>query len=118
MEWFSWVIAIGIGLSAVISPIVTAVINNIHQSKQESIKNYELAKRKALEDFVENASKCYNSPSPSQKENYIKSANILYIYFSKIPPEVSDLLYNKNDEFFKRDLTNIVRDLSKQITKQ
>lgn len=36
MEWFSWVIAIGVGLSAVVSPIATAVINNKHQL---SIKN-------------------------------------------------------------------------------
>ena len=41
MEWYSYVIAIVLGISVVISPIATAIINNSHQIKLKKIKIYE-----------------------------------------------------------------------------
>lgn len=55
MEWYSWLIAIALGLSAVISPVITAWINNEYQLKMKNIEVYELAKRQALENFVKQA---------------------------------------------------------------
>lgn len=55
MEFWSWTIAVILGISAIISPIVTALINNKYQLKLKNIEVYELAKRTALEDFIKNA---------------------------------------------------------------
>lgn len=55
MEWYSWLIAIVLGISAVISPVITAWINNEYQLKMKNIEVYELAKRQALENFVKQA---------------------------------------------------------------
>lgn len=117
LEHFSYAIAIILLISSIISPIATTIINNIHQSKQEKIKNYELAKRRALENYVESASKCSDTFSPAIKENYIKSANTLYLYFSKVPMGVDNLLEIKG-RLFNEQLTRIIQDLSKQITKE
>lgn len=117
MEWFSYVIAIGIGLAAVISPIVTALINNKHQLKLKNLEIYELAKRNALENFIKCASRCFDSRSLGNLYDYYNSLNNLYIYFSDIPSEVSNL-ENLNGSKFTNELNNIVIKLSSQIQKQ
>lgn len=116
-ETLSYIFAIAITLAALASPIVTAIINNIYQTKRENIINYELAKRKALENYVEIASKCSDTISIGLKDNYIKSANTLYIYFSNVPSEV-DYLLDMNGNDFNEILTRIVQDLSEQIAKK
>ena len=55
MEFWSWTIAVILGLSAIISPIATAIINNKYQLKLKNIEVYELSKRTALENFIKNA---------------------------------------------------------------
>ena len=55
MEFWSWTIAVILGLSAIISPIATTIINNKHQLKLKNIEIYQLAKRTALENFIKNA---------------------------------------------------------------
>lgn len=52
MEFWSWVIAVILGLSAIISPIATSLINNRYQLKMKNIEVYELAKRETLENFI------------------------------------------------------------------
>ena len=73
MEWFSYVIAIGIGLSAVISPWLV--------------------------------------------NDYFCSLNTLYIYFSNIPDSIENVL-DHNQVIDTDELTNIVRVLSQQISKE
>ncbi len=117
MEWFSWVVAIGLGLSAVISPIATAVINNRHQLSIKKLEMYELAKRDALEKFIKYATRCFNGKSNSDLYAYYDSVNNLYIYFSNVPKNINNLEHLLGNDFTS-ELSNIVQDLSKQIKKE
>ena len=53
MEWFSWLIAVVVGLSAVISPIVVAIINNKHNSMLSKLNMFNESKRDSLNLFIE-----------------------------------------------------------------
>lgn len=117
MEWFSWLIAISIGLAAVISPIATAIINNKHQLELKKLEIYELAKRNALENFIKSASRCFDSRTLGNLYDYYNSLNNLYIYFTNIPSEISNL-ENCSGSKFTKELNNIVIKLSSQIQKQ
>ena len=119
MEWFSWVIAIGVGLSAVISPIATAKINNKHQLSLKKLDMYDAAKREALKNFIEASVNLHENYSVGAIDTYQESVNLLYIYFENIPSNIKDLstLQSNSSELFNK-LTNIVQDLSKQISKE
>lgn len=122
MEFWSWTIAVILGLSAIISPIVTSVINNRYQNKRENIKNYELSKRQALTDFIKATTDYQRHNTINVVSSYYSTLNTLYVYFDILKPS---LFYNLEDCLQKRDiissnheLTNIVVTLSKQIKKQ
>ena len=117
MEWFSYAVAVILFLSSVISPIATTLINNYYQAKSKNIKIYQLAKRKALEQYVKYASKCYNNSSDENVSNYIEALNNLYIYFKDVPDKTNSLIYQKDADFTYL-LTSIVQVLSKQISKE
>ena len=116
MEFWSWVMAVILGLSAIISPIATAIINNKYQLKLKSIEIYELSKRQCLENFINCASKYINSFSPKEHEEYLSALNTLYVYFDNVPKEVETL--TSNAKTFPNELTNIVQVLSKRISKE
>ena len=118
MQWFSYVIAIGIGFSAILSPLFVAKENNKHQLRLKKIENYELSKRKALENYISCATACYDGFAPMQESAYYNSVYDLYVYFSNIPSEVDSLLEFSNTENFNEQLQRIVQDLSKQIYKE
>ena len=48
MEWFSWVVAIILLISSVISPWLVNKENNKHQLELKKLDMYENAKRKIL----------------------------------------------------------------------
>ena len=83
MEWFSYVIAISIGLSAVVSPIATSIINNKHQLSLKKLDMYEDTKRRTLTEFIECAEDYLLNPGyVEQSVKYYASINKLFIYFS------------------------------------
>lgn len=106
-----------IALSAVFSPIVTSLIDNHYLSKRENAKNYELAKRQALTDFIGCANNMHQHKTPTPIAKYYSALNNLYIYFSSIPNDVHSLLDIEYVKFDKA-LNNIVIKLSKQIKKK
>lgn len=116
MEFWSWTIAVILGLSAIASPIITTLINNNYLSKIKKIEIYELAKRSSLQTFIKCASKCFDSPTLGYLCEYYDSLNNLYIYFSDIPKEINNLINLRGNDF-NQSLTNIVVKLSKQIAK-
>lgn len=118
MEFWSYVIAVILGLSAIISPIITTLINNAHQSDMKKIEIYELSKQNSLKDFIKCSTSCYNSSSPVQISAYYNSLYNLYLYFSKIPNEVHSLLDYTDRNDFNYELRIIVSNLSKQIAKE
>lgn len=122
MEFWSWTIAVILGLSAIASPIATAIINNIFQDKRENVKNYELAKRQALTDFIKSTSEYQRHNAPSSVSNYYSALNTLYIYFDIDKPAsflgLESSLQRRDVTASTTDLTNIVVTLSKQIKRQ
>ncbi len=117
MEWLSWTIAIILGISSIVSPVVTVIFNNIHETKMKRIEIYELSKRNSLENFIKCASKCFDSTTLGNLYDYYNSLNNLYIYFYDIPENIKELINYKGTNF-NDELTKIVQVLSKQIKKQ
>lgn len=119
IENFSYIIAVALGLSAILSPIATTLINNYYLAKQKQIELYELAKRKALEDFIKTATILRLNDSSSAIKDFYCSANNLYIYFKDIPDEeIDNLVQYKNDNNFFNLLSDITESLSEQISKE
>lgn len=127
MEWFSYVIAIGIGLSAVISPWLVSRENNRHQLSLKKLDMYEAAKRNALSEFIQAAEDClFNREYIEQNVQYCASLDKLFIYFSNITIDLfkpfNDALpeaYNSgNYSKANYELTKIVQVLSQQIPKE
>lgn len=117
MEFWSWVMAVILGLSAIISPIATAIINNKYQLKLKNIEIYELSKRQCLENFINSVISYKYSANISGTIGLRENINKLYLFFNDIPNDISKL-YRKDTENYETILTNIVQVLSKQITKK
>lgn len=121
MEWFSWLIAIGIGLSAIISPIATAIINNKHQLEIKQIENYELSKRKALENYITASFNLSANKNATTEANFFIALNNLYLYF----PEIDTISYDDLSSFScssgidesSYSFQKVIKNLSKQIKK-
>lgn len=121
MEWFSWVIAIGVGLSAVISPSITAFINNKHQLKIRNIEIYELSKRKALENYITASFNLSANKTADTEANFFIALNNLYLYF----PEIDNISYDDLSSFpyvssideSSYLFQKVIKNLSKQIKK-
>ena len=125
MEWFSYTIAVILLVSSVVSPIITAIINNKHQLSLKKLDMYEEAKRKSLSDFIVSCEKYIQSSqtvSNSTLSDYYASINNLYIYFEISQPSIfyqlEDTIKNQNTISSKHELTKIVQVLSTQIKKQ
>ena len=130
MEWYSYVIAIVLGISAVISPLATAIVNNSHQIKLKKIEIYEKDKKDALSNFISSSQLLiYYPDNESYLKKHLESFNKLLIYFKNISPtsnsrfiELVNQVKNKDcqENVLKAtlELTNIVQDLSKEIKKE
>lgn len=122
MEWLSYVIAIVIGLSAVISPIIVSIINNHHNLKLSKLNMFNEARRTSLNEFIEATEEVIISHMETDLCTYFSSLDKLFIYFDNIDLNMFSNLNNalkKNDDSkANRELTNIVQNLSKQIKKQ
>lgn len=116
-------ISVIIALIALISPIVTTLINNDYQLKLKKLDMYEDAKRKTLTEFIECAEDyLLNNNYVEQNVKYYSSMNKLFVYFSNIHIDLF-IEFEKNCRINKTTeatvaLTNIVQILSKQITKE
>lgn len=124
MEWFSYTVAVILLISSIVSPIITTLINNYHQTKLKKIDMYEEAKRKALSEFIECAQDyLLNLEYVEQSVKYYSSLNRLFIYFTDIDLTTFIPFDNasKNTNNYKvaiSELTKIVQVLSKQIKKE
>ena len=124
MEWFSYSVAVILLISSIVSPIITTLINNHHQTKLKKIDMYEEAKRKALSEFIEYSQDYLLNPHyVEQSVKYYASMNKLFIYFTDININTFIPFDNasKNTDNYKVaifELTKIVEALSKQIKKE
>ena len=125
----NWIMAI-IALIAIVSPIVTAIINNYYQIKLKKLDMYESAKRKALSDFVTSAQAAIlNSDSKEIVLEYTSNFDKLFIYFNDISTasitpfdrarvEVNTDFNEKNFQKANKELSIFIEKLSKQISKE
>lgn len=114
----SGTVTIVIALAAIISPILVAVINNVHHSKMESLSHSHQEKMKELdlqakresenlkylhsifENYLQSTSRCIASPTSENIELYGEHYSISFIYF---PPESYERLELINSSVQKRD---------------
>lgn len=94
IETLSYIVAIALGLSAVISPIVTTIINNRHQ-KVLNQQNNELQlklkylessfplKSLALDNYLNSLSKYLTNPSKQNLSDYKISMTKVHLYVGK-----------------------------------
>ena len=80
-EWFSCTVAIILLISSIISPIITAIISNIHELKLKKLDMFNEAKRTALNNFINCGSDFIMTRSNSDTCAYYKSLSKLYIFF-------------------------------------
>ena len=110
-----------IAVCAIISPVITAIINNVHQSKIKRIEIYELAKRQALTDYITASYNYLSSQTTENKSKFFIALNNLYVYF-----DISDFNYHdlsgainsydcENHSYYSQKL---ISNLSKQIEKK
>lgn len=125
LEQFSYAVAIILLIASVISPIATAIINNMHQLAIKKLDMYEEAKRKTLSDFIKSCEDymlCGNTVPTNICSAFYSSINRLYIYFNISKPSIfydlEDTMKQLNIISSNHELTKIVQELSKQIKKQ
>ncbi len=123
MDFWSGVMAFILGVSAIISPIATAIINNHYELEKQKLEVSSKQKCEALKSFSTNALHYYGDTLTYEKMcNYQNSLNNLYLYFSSIDETHFNMLdsfrKSNNIEDYKLTIHNIVVDLSKQITKE
>lgn len=118
IEWFSWVVAIILFLSSIISPWLLTRENNKHQLSLKKIDIYEKAKREALSNFIKHATNLHLNDQVYVLDEFFLSVNNLYIYFNDVPSYIDALVLSRNEIKFFSNLNKIVRELSKQIAKE
>ena len=83
MEWYSWVIAIALGFAAILTPAITAFINNRHQIRLKQITDFETNKQLAIENLINSVYKLIKDDSLENKLNYKCCLANLYLYIPR-----------------------------------
>nr|DAY69890.1 MAG TPA: hypothetical protein [Caudoviricetes sp.] len=121
MEFWSWVMAFILGVSAIVSPIVTAIINNCHQTKIKKLEIFNASRITALNEFIEATEAVILSHDNNDLNDYFSSVNKLFIYFDNLTldtfKELDDFLKDNDSSKANHCLTVLVAYLSNQIQK-
>ena len=109
-------ITVILALSAIISPIIVAIINNRFQIKMKQLENYDLAKRDALTNFAEALGKYKASVTFRDEEIFFSSLYSLLPYFEIETTFFTKLVESKdNTEVLFSETNKLIIELSKQI---
>lgn len=109
-------ITVILALSAIISPIIVAIINNRFQIKMKQLENYDLAKRDALDNFAEALGKYKASVTFKDEELFFSSLYSLLLYFEIDTTFFTKLVESKDDtEILFSESNKLIIELSKQI---
>ncbi len=98
-------ITVSLASLAFLSPIITAIINNVYTYKHKKVELYEKDKISKLNDFIEAYKNYFITQSETDFELFHLSVYSLYLYF-----KISDNLKN---EFLKLEKIGCVDDLRK-----
>ncbi len=123
MEWYSYVVAVILLISSVVSPWLVNKENNKHQLNLKKLDLYEISKRKALADFIDSAEDyLLNLHYVEQNVKYYASMNKLFLYFSNLDLTLfvpfEKACKEENFSLATVELSKISQVLSKQISKE
>ena len=118
-------ITVVIAISAIISPIITTVLNNHHLYKMRKLddeaelrKTSYFFKRGIFEDYMRYAGQCVTHASADVLENYGATYALALIYF---PDELLDKIIDINAALNRQQWTNALvklNELSPELRKQ
>lgn len=80
LEWFSWVIAIGLGFAAILSPVITTFFNNRHEIRMKHLNDFENRKLIAIQNYLDSVTKLIQNESSENILNYYSCLAHLYLY--------------------------------------
>lgn len=104
-----------IALSAVISPVVVAFINNYYQIKFKRIDNFDNSKRLALEAFSKSAGEYFSHNTAQNHSIFYNNFYSLLTYFD-IDDKTLNILQNENrNSTIEPMVRQLIIKLSKQI---
>lgn len=112
-----------IAIMALISPIITFIINNHYEIKKNNIKQVNDQKREALNNFIVSALNFYAEVDRkySNMSKYTIAKNNLYLYFKNVDRyhfiKLDEYREEYNIKEYKEVLNELVIDLSKEIPK-
>ena len=87
-----WTVTAILAVSAILSPIITTILNNRHlrkmrllELKREEYKETVVYKRNVIEAYIKTAGGCIQHPSPNQRIEYADTFGSAVVY---VPDEV------------------------------
>lgn len=106
-----------ISLSAIISPVLVAFLNNWHDYLIKKLENITKVKQDVLSKFANVAFN--NWSSDGFNKDFYNALNLLYIYFDIDDELVSNIIENipNNAVDYQEELAKFMKSLSKQIDK-
>lgn len=113
-----------IALCAIISPILTAVINNHYKLKLNLLETYTLKRREILLSFIDTVIECSDNLtngklSNSKYKEYCKASEYLLVYFPELDSNFIESMTKHlklgDSEFLLEHLSDITSILSKCI---
>lgn len=116
----NWIMAI-IAISAIFSPAIVSIIDNICKYKSKQLELKYPNQRKVLSNFVNLAMNTYNANNFKEVVEYNIVKNDLYIYFNNVPDKLIKDLETYNEKHllsnYKNTINQIIKELSQQIDK-
>lgn len=107
-------ISVIVALTAIISPVIVALINNSYQLKMKKLESYDLAKLNAFEQFTKAAGTYISYPCVDHKTKLGNAAYGLLPYF-KIDLELLNSIIRKNPKDISDDIYSIIKMMREQL---
>lgn len=113
-----------LGISAIISPIATAIINNLFQlkskkleMKQKNLENTTYYVRSIFENYLRHAGRCINNADRDARKDY---GEYYFLALTYAPDNVSSAMIEINDAISTCDYqvaTSLLEKLKPEISK-
>ena len=109
-------ISVILALSAILSPIFVAIINNKYQLKLKKIENNEIAKRNAFEYFTKMSGEFIAIPRAASEINMTNALYGLIPYFNIDFISIKSIVDNsENKQKVMEEINNLFKELKKQL---
>lgn len=104
-------------ISAILAPLLTAVINNRHLIKIKRIELVYEKQTEVIENYIFNASKYVEHCGDQYREDFFKYQNFIYIY---TPKSLWSKIHKLNAAIQDKDIAlgrEMLEDISKELSK-